>query len=303
MTLPRRILAGETSFITRRCTRRLFLLRPSPEVENLFLYCLAYAAKRTGVVIHAISVLSNHYHIVLTDVYGVLPFFMADLNRMVAKALNCHYGIWENFWAPGSYDRKVCVSTEDALDRTVYTMGNPTSHGLVEKVDQWPGLSTVPEDLDGRVLRATRPEFFFDPEGNMPDEITLTLEPLPGCEDWDRQELIAYLRERVEAREAAAYEKYDGRFLGVEQILATNPTDGPQTREPRRNPSMRIAAKYAHQRVAAIYELKEFEREHAEAREQWCAGDHHAEFPAGTWWMKHFTPARVQKPPEPSCWN
>lgn len=303
MTVPRRILPGQTSFVTRRCTQRLCLLRPSKEVENLFLYCLAYAAKRTGVRIHAITVLSTHYHIVLTDMYAVLPFFMADLNRMVAKSLNCHYGHWENFWAPGSYDRKVCRSTEDKLDRMVYTMANGTSSGLVEKADQWPGLCARPEDLKGRVFRATKPDFFFDPHGKMPDELTLVIEPPPGCEEWDLDDLVAHLRERITEREAVAYEKYNGRFVGVEAILATDPFDSPRTREPRRKPSMRIAAKHSHERIHAIHELKEFEREHAEARERWCAGDLDVVFPAGTWWMKHFTPARVQKPPEPSWLN
>lgn len=303
MTVPRRILPGQTSFVTRRCSQRLYLLRPSPEVENLFLYCLAYAAKRNGIVIHSITVMGNHYHIVLTDTYGILPFFMMDLNRMIAKALNCRYGRWENFWAPGSYDRKVCVSPEDSLDRMVYTAANPTSAGLVEKVDQWPGLCTKPEDLDGRVLRATRPDFFFDPEGEMPDEMTLTLEPPPGCEDWDRDELIAYLRFRIEEREAEAFQKYGGRFVGVTRILAMDPTDGPQTREPRRNLRMRIAAKHTDQRIQCINELKEFERDHAEARDRWRAGDLEVVFPAGTWWMKHFTSARVQKPPDPSRMN
>lgn len=303
MTTPRRILPGETSFITRRTTQRLFLLRPSPEVENLFLYCLACAAKATGMRIHAITVLSNHYHIVLTDMYALLPHFCRDLNRMVARALNCHFGHWENFWAPGSYDRKVCLSTESTLDCMVYTMANATLSGLVEKADQWPGLCVLPEDLDGRVLRATKPDFFFDPKGKMPEEITLVLEPPPGCADWDTDELIAYLRRRIEQREAAAYEKYGGQFLGVQRVLATDPFDRPTTREPRRKPSMRLACKHTHQRIEAICELKEFERAHAEARERWCAGDLDVVFPAGTWWMKHYTPARVEKPPEPSWMN
>lgn len=111
------------------------------------------------------------------------------------------------------------------------------------------------------------------------------------------------LRSRIEEREAVAFEKYEGRFVGVTRILAMDPTDSPRTREPRRNPTMRIAAKHTGLRIQSIYELKEFERDHAEARDRWRAGDREVVFPAGTWWMKHFTPARVQKPPEPSWMN
>ena len=299
MTLPRRILPGETSMVTRRCAQRLYLLVPSDSVNNLLLYCLIYAAKRTGMLIHSVNVVSNHYHIVLTDPFGLLPVFMADLNRMVARALNAHHGRWESFWAPGSYDRKLCISPEDVLDRMVYGMANPTTHGLVEKVDDWPGLSTGPEDLDGRVLRATRPDFFFDPEGSMPEVLEMTLEPPPGFEDWDRAALIAELRQRITAREAQAYEEHNGQFVGVERVLAMKPTDGPATREPRRNPRLHIACRCTWRRIEEIHRLQDWHRAYADARQRERAGEREVVFPAGTYWRMHFTGARVQKPPDP----
>lgn len=281
----------------------MYLLLPCEVVNNVFLYCLAYAAKRHGMRIHSIAQEGNHYHLVLTDTYGILPFFMADLNRTIAKALNCHYGRWESFWAPGSYDRKVCVTTEDSLDRMVYTMSNPTSSGLVEKVALWPGMVTLPEHFDGRVFRAKRPDFFFDAEGKMPEEVVLVIEPPPGCEDWDRAELIAYLRERIEQRESEAYEKYDGKFVGVKRILAMSPFDRPKTREPRRNVRYGIAANSKWTRTEAVHRLKHWERDHAESRERWVAGEPGVIFPAGTWWMKHFSPAQVERAPPPSIFN
>ena len=283
--------------VTRRCAQRMYLLLPSAIISNLFLYCLIYAAKRTGMLIHSVNVLSNHYHIVLTDPFALLPVFMEDLNRMIARALNCYHGRWENFWAPGSYDRKLCITTEDTLDRMVYAMANPTTHGLVEKVDDWPGFSTVPEDLDGRVLRATRPDFFFDPKGKMPDELEMTLTLPPGCQDWDRAELIADLRKRITEREAWAYEKYNGQFVGVQRLLAMKPTDQPQTREPRRNPRLHIAARNTCRRIEEIHNLKAWHRDYADAFRRARAGDPDVVFPAGTYWMKHFTNARVLKPP------
>jgi hypothetical protein len=275
----------------------MFLLVPSAVVNNLFLYCLIYAAQRTGMLIHSVNVLSGHYHIVLTDPFALLPIFVADLNRMVARALNRHRGHWENFWATGSYDRKLCVTTEDTLDCMVYGMSNPSSHGLVEKVDDWPGLSTVPEDLDGRVLRATRPDFFFDPEGDMPEELEMTLTLPPGIEECDRAALIAELRQRITEREARAYEEYKGRFVGVRRVLATKPTDKPSTREPRRNPQLHIHAGNTCRRVEEIHKLKQWHHDHADARRRELAGEPDVVFPAGTYWMLHFSNARVQKPP------
>jgi REP element-mobilizing transposase RayT len=38
-------------------------------------------------LIHEYKVMSNHYHLVLTDVRGQLPEFMGWLNKYVAKAI------------------------------------------------------------------------------------------------------------------------------------------------------------------------------------------------------------------------
>jgi REP element-mobilizing transposase RayT len=73
MTLPRCVLAQQTYLVTRRCIGRRFLLRPDDALNNAFLYCLARAADTYGVEVHAFCVMSNHYHLVLTDPQGVLP--------------------------------------------------------------------------------------------------------------------------------------------------------------------------------------------------------------------------------------
>ena len=72
MSLPRRVLAGKTYLLTRRCLGRRFLLRADPELNHLFAYCLALSAERHGVEVQALCVMSNHYHLVVTDVRGVL---------------------------------------------------------------------------------------------------------------------------------------------------------------------------------------------------------------------------------------
>ena len=45
MTLPREVIPERFYMVTRRCTQRLFLLRPDSETNNVFLYCLAEAAQ------------------------------------------------------------------------------------------------------------------------------------------------------------------------------------------------------------------------------------------------------------------
>ena len=59
MTAPRQILLETTYLVTRRCTQRQFLLRPSKATNDVFLYLLAIAAQRFDIQVHAFCVLSN----------------------------------------------------------------------------------------------------------------------------------------------------------------------------------------------------------------------------------------------------
>lgn len=122
MTLPRRVLPGVTYLVTRRCTQRQFLLKPSETVRSVFLYSLAYASGRYGVQVHAVLVLSNHVHLVCSDPHGHLPRFMQLLDGLVARALNVHYKRGESFWAPGSYSAIPLPDLPTLLDKLVYTI-------------------------------------------------------------------------------------------------------------------------------------------------------------------------------------
>ena len=108
MTAPRRILRGATYLVTRRCSERRFFLRPSASTTAIFQYVLAVAALRYNVLIHAYCVMSNHYHLVVTDPDAQLPEFSRYLDSLVARAVNASLGRWEAFWAPGSYSAGSC---------------------------------------------------------------------------------------------------------------------------------------------------------------------------------------------------
>ena len=73
--------------ITRRILRRHRLLRPDSSVRQLFVFVLAVAALRYGILVHAFCVMSTHYHLVATDPLGVLPDFLAFFHRIVALGL------------------------------------------------------------------------------------------------------------------------------------------------------------------------------------------------------------------------
>ena len=125
--LPRPILPGTTYMVSRRVTQRQFLLRPSRSTNQIFRYCLAHAASISGVQLHAVCVMSNHYHIICTDVRGLLPKFVGELNKLVTKCINASYGRWENVWAASTQTSYVRLADADAMLReSAYALANPT---------------------------------------------------------------------------------------------------------------------------------------------------------------------------------
>jgi hypothetical protein len=59
--LPRQVLPRQFYLITRRCSQRLFLLRPDPATNNAFLYCLIAAALRCEIAVLLPCAMSNHH--------------------------------------------------------------------------------------------------------------------------------------------------------------------------------------------------------------------------------------------------
>ncbi|MEO8901637.1 MAG: hypothetical protein ABI627_08930, partial [Polyangiaceae bacterium] len=131
VTAPRQIMNGQRYLITRRCTQRQFLLRPSRLTNQIILYCLGLAAEHTGIQRHAACFLSNHWHGVVSDPGGRLPEFLERFHRLVAKAQNASLGRWENFWSSDHTSAVLLISDQDVLDKMVYTLTNPTVAGLV----------------------------------------------------------------------------------------------------------------------------------------------------------------------------
>ena len=87
MTYPRRVVPGTTYLLTRRCMHRRFTLVPRGVVPKLFGYCVALAAERHGVEVHADTCMSNHWHAAVTDTDGNIPEFCRDVHSLSARAL------------------------------------------------------------------------------------------------------------------------------------------------------------------------------------------------------------------------
>ncbi len=84
MSVPRQVLPGRFWMDTRRCTQRQFLMRPDPETNNNFLYCLAEAAARYEIDVLLPSALSNHHHTIFYDRHGRIIEFVEHFRTLRA---------------------------------------------------------------------------------------------------------------------------------------------------------------------------------------------------------------------------
>jgi len=287
MTSPRQLLRGTVYLVTRRCSERRFFLRPSAQTNAIFRYVLAVAAQRHGILVHAYCVLSNHFHLVVTDPQARLPEFHRDLDGLVARAVNCYLGRWESFWDPDSYSAVRLENEQAILEKMAYVLANPVAAGLVRRGRDWPGLWSDPSYIDGDPAVVERPKEFFRKDGPLPATATLRLcrpRAFAG-DDTFMTRLVVRLRE-AEDSAAAELAREDRRFLGAARVLTQKPFSRPAPGEPRRELSPRIACRNKWGRMEALLRLADFARSYREALAAWRAGARDALFPPGTWLMR-----------------
>jgi REP element-mobilizing transposase RayT len=288
MTAPRRVLPGTVYLITRRCSERRFFLRPSQVVNEIFLFVLAIAARRYGVLVHASCVLSNHAHLIITDRTGRLPAFMQYLDSLVARAVNASLGRFEGFWASDtSYSAVEPLEPGDIVAKTAYVLANPVAAGLVRRGAEWPGLWTSPELLGSAKLTARRPRVFFDPKGYLPDAAELELTTPPGFGSaTEYRTLVSAALQELEAKHREELTGRRRRFLGVARVLAQSPFARPLADAPRFELNPRIAARDRWRRIEGLLRMKSFVDEYRKAWASWRSGTRGAIFPPGTYLMR-----------------
>ncbi len=287
VTAPRQLLRGTTYLVSRRCTQREFLLKPSTLSKLIFKFVLAVAAARYGILIHAACVMSDHYHLVLTDPHARLPDFNHLLDGVLAKALNALYARWENLWVPSSYSAVALIAPEDVLDKVAYTLANPTAAHLVEHGRHWPGLWSRPTSIGGPGELVERPGHYFAKNGSMPETERLVFSVPPGFESADafRAALVAELSDRERAAAAQREAKGMG-VLGARRVRKQKHTERPRSAAPRRVLNPKVAAKDTRKRIEALERLARFLASYRDAVVRFWEGERNVVFPEGTYLMR-----------------
>jgi len=289
MTSPRQVLPGTTYLVTRRCSQRQFLLRPSKATTEVVGYLLAVGAERFHIELHAFCVMSNHLHLVVTDPEARLPAFFQFFDSMVARSMNARLGRWEHFWAPPSYSAVALQGPSDVIDKVAYLLANPVSAGLVRRGRMWPGLWSAPLQMGAEPIEFKRPTPFFREQGAtaLPERASLSLVLPPGFDSPQpfRRAVIDALEVREETAALALAQQRRG-FLGVPGVLAQRPFASPPRPEPRRGLNPRLACKDTWRRIQALGHLLQFLHDYRRALRAWRSGASTVLFPAGTYLMR-----------------
>lgn len=304
MTQPRLIVPGATYLLTRRTVRRYHLFAPDPRTGQIFLYCLAVAAKRTGVLVHVVTLMSTHPHIVVTDVEGRLPELLHYLHRHVALAMKVlrkwDGAVWDHE-APSVVE----LRTPDAVvQESAYSIVNPVEAGLVQSAKDWPGVTTRPSDIGTAVWRIERPSQYFSADDDKwPPvvELRLTIPPAARQLEVTDEQFRALVADEVAQQEKAARERVRERgwaFLGVDRCRKLSPFRRARSSEPirDRNPTFAVGRGNRDAFVEAVARLRAFRRAYRQRLDAWRAGDRSTPFPAGTWLMRHRHRVAVEPP-------
>ena len=292
MSIPRPILKGELHFITRRTSERRFFLRPSKVRNREIEYCIAVAAQRRNIQIHALVVMSNHWHCVASDPDGRMPDFLRDAHSWIAKTINKKLGREESLWCSRQTSLVRAKGDENVLARVVYTMANPVEAGLVAHGRSWPGVRACWPSARKACARPS----LFSKKGTMPAEASLVLVRPPGFECFDDDALDAFLRGAIEQREKYHRDnmQVEGRkALGRRAVLAQSSRGAPGSRAPRRRMSPRVAERDKSRRIEALQRLDGFLQRYRVALKMWRAGFRDVVFPPGTYALKLNAGVRV----------
>jgi len=294
MTRPRIVDPGATLALSRRTTRRHFLLNPDEarKMEQIYWYCLGHAAQVHGVLVHAACLMSTHAHEVITDVRGVYPKFLETLHRNLALCTKALRGWPEEVFNKQSSGAHVLLTPEAMIESIAYLIANPVEALAVRYAKDWPGAHTLPAHVGTRLIRVERPRHYFDPKNpDWPDVIELRLEMPVALElDYGADLARERIAEQVRQRRHQAWNeaKRTGlAFVGPRRVLRIAHTKRARSSEVFGSLNPQFAA--AGDRSAgteAVKRLRAFRAQYARALAKWTAGDRTACFPEGTWWMR-----------------
>ena len=280
--------------VTTRTLHSRYLLRSSPELDEIIVGVLGRAQRLYEVRICGYLFLSSHYHLLLdVDNARQLALFMAYVNSNLAREISRLYRWPEKIWSR-RYQGIVISGEEPAqIARMKYLLANGSKEGLVARPQDWPGVHVAKaliqgEDLTGYWFDRTQ-EYAARNRGEKFDRLqfatpeTLYLSPLPCWkhlpEDVWRGR-ARHLIQEIEDEAAAHLARTGSQPLGAAAILGRHPHHRPEKQKRSPAPLFHAFSAAARRELWEAYRL--FVAAFRQAADKLRAGDRNAVFPLGS---------------------
>lgn len=151
--MRRMFRSNKPYFITNRTARGLPFVA-HVFINMLLLGILARATYRyKGITLCCFIFMANHFHmvLVLNSDPKELRNFMNYVDGEIAKIVNRLLGITnQNVWA-GNFRPQELLTYQDVIDKIAYCYLNPVTANLVNKIDNYPGISSWKHFLQNRI--------------------------------------------------------------------------------------------------------------------------------------------------------
>lgn len=293
---PRFVPAGQLVNVCCRTVEGSYRLRPNSKTNSIISGALARATKEHGVRVHAVTVLSGHYHLLCSPPNAkALADCMQMAQRKISFELNRQHGrrgpLWEERY------HLVPVTEEEAaqVEQLEYVLAQGCKEGLVRSPLDWPGVQSARTLLLGEKLEGE----WFDRAGfhrararkggasvtaeDHTETFELKLEPLPTWAHLDAtvyRARVAALVEKIEQETATMHRRNGTRPLGVRKVKARGPFARPKNLALSPKPLVHAASRRQREEFLAKY--RAFQAAYREAATRLREGRLGAEFPAGS---------------------
>ena len=285
MTLPRCHTENQVAVMSRRTHDREYLLRPDVVMNEIFRYEIARSASRHGLRIHAFVAMSNHVHVLATDVHATRSGFMRDTMAGVARARNRDLDRSGYFWDSRGYHDMVVLDQEALVKQLLYIWLNPVRTGECDHPEEWPGMMILPRDW-GKPMRVAKPNGY----GRRSEKyVEFTPTPPPGYEQMSLEEVQEHFEGLLEeALQEVLQERERGKVgaEGVLRVLGLPTSTRPSTPCPRVRKAPRFVATLPALLLAAERQYASFVRVYERVRLRWKGKKTGVVFPCGTLWLK-----------------
>jgi putative transposase len=288
---------GSSYHATLECIDRMFLLKPSPIVNNAIGSSLGRALAEYPIQLHSATTNINHMELVFSlgpKQTQNASRFLQLFESLAAKELNRHYGRRGHFWSSRAHVEEI-VSDGKAEKLLGYGACNVVKDGLVEKAAHWRGFSTTDALLLGKKLEfeyVDRTQWWklgadhreVDP-AKYTQRVEIELTPLPSWKKLSKEARMTRFRHIVRDHEEIAKREREAEGItkvkGMERIEEESPFSKPRRmRERSAQPLCHADTKEQYERYAVEY--REIANAHRIASEAYRCGSYDVEFPPGT---------------------